>query len=62
MVEAGVDGCGELGTERLVESLVSHRGASLQESVDAVQEMVERWCTPGEPEDDVTILAFEVMS
>jgi sigma-B regulation protein RsbU (phosphoserine phosphatase) len=49
----------EFGTKRLLEVLDRSRRMTIEESLDAAMECVERWCAPARPKDDMALLAIE---
>ena len=52
---------GELGPERLAAMLHAARAQPLEESVARVRRLVEEWSEGGAPNDDVSMLALEVV-
>lgn len=60
VTEARSDSDEQLGSKRLIEMLMETRTLPLQNSVERVIQGVESWCGEDEPEDDVSILAFEL--
>ena len=50
----------EWGADRMFELLTVRRSASINESVGALLEAVQKWCGRSGPKDDVSILAFEI--
>ena len=54
---------GELfGLERLRAAVLSTREGTLRDEVDAVVDAVRAWCAPREPQDDISLLAFELQA
>lgn len=51
----------DFGIAGLVESLERTRGLTLGETVQEVRRAVDRWRGPEEPEDDLTLLALEMV-
>jgi sigma-B regulation protein RsbU (phosphoserine phosphatase) len=45
---------------RLIDACSVQRGGSLQSVVEGLLDLVEQWCAPAGPKDDVSILALEV--
>lgn len=48
------------GVERAIASLSAHRALPLDGALAALEGEVRAWCAPGSPDDDVSLLAFEV--
>jgi serine phosphatase RsbU (regulator of sigma subunit) len=50
----------QLTNERMLAELNASRGESLSSQVQRLREVVDNWCTPKGPVDDVSILAIEI--
>lgn len=54
---------GELfGVPRLLTELQNAHAVALDESLDALTRSVDKWCLPGRPADDVSLLALEIVN
>jgi PAS domain S-box-containing protein len=52
----------ELGERRLLEGLVALHGRPVGDSLAAAIRRIEAWCPEEQPQDDVTLLAFDVLA
>ena len=57
--EAMNDQVEQLGNERLSDMVHQGRSHPIEESVQMLMSMVEKWCDPKGPLDDVSILGIE---
>jgi len=51
----------EMGEKRLMDALVDLHSRPAAESLKAIVEKVEAWCPGGQPQDDVTLIALDVL-
>ncbi len=61
IIEASKPDGEEFGGERLLEVLQGHREAHLEEGLSSLMRTLEEWRGTASPEDDISILAFEVV-
>lgn len=52
----------EMGEKRILETLVELFNLPAEESLAAMIHKIEAWCPGGQPQDDVTLLAIDVVS
>ncbi len=50
----------EFGSARLITALDQSRAMPIQESLSSLLRRVEEWCGAARPEDDISILGFEI--
>ena len=60
ITEAESEEGGYLGQDRLINNLRATRRVPLEDSVNSLMTRVTKWCGDGNPQDDITMLAFEV--
>ena len=60
ITEAESEEGGYLGQDRLINNLRATRRVPLEDSVNSLMTRVTKWCGDSNPQDDITMLAFEV--
>jgi serine phosphatase RsbU (regulator of sigma subunit) len=59
-MEAESEEGGYFGQERLTNNLRATRRVPLEDSINSLITRVTKWCGDSSPQDDITIVAFEI--